>query len=119
MSNYVVRAREVNRRGNAKDYTSRRRLLSVLRLAETICRLRLSRRVSKADDDRALRLMAASKPSVDGDWKHCGRRTDDDNHEVDRDTATQIDVDTTIIDIPHRLHDCTQRDKFTYSPAAK
>lgn len=90
VSNYVaMRAREVNQGGQAKEYTSPRMLLSVLRLAQAICRLRLSRRVSKADVDEALRLMTASKSSVDGDGKRRRRRADDDADEVDLDSLIE------------------------------
>lgn len=109
----------MNQGGQAKDYTSPRMVLSVSRLTQTVCRLRLSRRVSKADVDNALRLIAASKASVDRHGRPSGVRTYDDAHEVDSDTTTQIDVEMTIIDIPHRQHYYTQHDKFTYSPAAK
>lgn len=65
VSMVVTRAREVNQGLKTKVYTSPHLLTSVLRLAEAICRLRLSLCVSRVGVDGALRMMDASKCSAD------------------------------------------------------
>lgn len=48
----------------AHSYTTARTLLSILRLAEALARLRFSTQVAQSDVDEALRLMQMSKASL-------------------------------------------------------
>lgn len=92
VSNYVaMRAREVREGRDAREYTSPRVLLSVLRLAQAVARLRLSAIVERDDVDEALRLMEASKASLGEGGR--GRRVDDDADEADLDDLLQRDED--------------------------
>lgn len=87
INNYVaMRAQEVEDGRQAKGYTSPRVLLSILRLAQALCRLRLATTVQKEDVDEALRLMVASKASLeDAESKKRKRRRDFDADEEDLD----------------------------------
>lgn len=89
VNNYVaMRAQEVDDGREAKGYTSPRVLLSILRLAQALCRLRLATVVQREDVDEALRLMVASKASLEeAEAKTRRRRTDDD---ADEDTLDAL-----------------------------
>lgn len=92
INNYVaMRAQEVDDGQDAKGYTSPRVLLSVLRLAQALARLRLSKKVERADVDEALRLMGASKASLEDSNKKKRRRHDDDADEADLDALLEQD----------------------------
>lgn len=92
VSNYVaMRTKEIEEGREAKEYTSPRVLLSVLRLAQALCRLRLSETVERADVDEALRLMEASKASLGTAEKR--KRRDDDADELDLDALLEKDDD--------------------------
>lgn len=85
VTTYVaMRQKEVTDGHEAKEYTSPRVLLSVLRLAQAVCRLRLGKAVERRDVDEALRLMECSKASL-GDGGKRKRRVDDDADEADLD----------------------------------
>lgn len=105
VSNYVaMRAREVEDGQEAKEYTSPRVLLSVLRLAQALSRLRLSRTVERADVDEALRLMEASKASL-GDGARKKRRLDGDADEADLDgLLNRVDEDDSEDDRVWRIY---------------
>jgi DNA replication licensing factor MCM7 len=72
LSNYIVeayismRSQSKNWLGKADDQTALtpRQLLSILRLSQSLARLRLSTNVSHADVDEALRLIQSSKASL-------------------------------------------------------
>lgn len=82
VSNYVaMRAQEVDDGRDAKGYTSPRVLLSILRLAQALARLRLATVVDRADVDEALRLMVASKASLEEEGPKRSRHTEDDADE--------------------------------------
>lgn len=82
VNNYVaMRAQEVDDGREAKGYTSPRVLLSILRLAQALCRLRLATVVRREDVDEALRLMVASKASLEDAEAKKRSRTDDDADE--------------------------------------
>lgn len=82
VNNYVaMRAQEVEDGRQAKGYTSPRVLLSILRLAQALCRLRLAQTVQREDVDEALRLMVASKASLGEKDDRKRRRHDDDADE--------------------------------------
>lgn len=88
VSNYVaMRSTEVEDGREAKEYTSPRVLLSVLRLAQALCRLRLGDTVQRSDVDEALRLMEASKASLGTSGRR--RRGDDDADEADLDALLE------------------------------
>ncbi|OSX68735.1 hypothetical protein BU14_2318s0001, partial [Porphyra umbilicalis] len=66
VSSYVaLRGEEAAAGRDARGYTTPRTLLSVLRLSQALARLRLAPAVAREDVDEALRLMAASKASLD------------------------------------------------------
>lgn len=87
VNNYVaMRAQEVDDGTQAKGYTSPRVLLSILRLAQALCRLRLATAVQREDVDEALRLMAASKASLEdaeSDKRRRRREYDADEEDLD------------------------------------
>lgn len=90
VNNYVaMRAQEVDDGRDARGYTSPRVLLSILRLAQALARLRLAKIVDRADVDEALRLMVASKASLEEDAaaerrRRSGEDDDADEDELDR-----------------------------------
>lgn len=94
VDSYVaMRAQETEDEDNAKGYTSPRVLLSILRLGQALARLRLNTVVEKDDIDEAIRLMDASKSSLE-DAKASGRRggEDDDGDDIDAfDFTTRVD----------------------------
>jgi DNA replication licensing factor MCM7 len=59
-----IRSSEVE---DGKSYTTPRTLLSLLRVSQALARLRLSYEVKKSDVDEAIRLMNASKVSLEDD----------------------------------------------------
>ena len=59
-----LRQEEVESGKDAHSYTTARTLLSILRLAEALARLRFSKAVAQSDVDEALRLMKMSKASL-------------------------------------------------------
>ncbi|GAB0492932.1 hypothetical protein MMPV_004202 [Pyropia vietnamensis] len=66
VSSYVaLRGEEAAAGRDARGYTTPRTLLSVLRLSQALARLRRAPEVAREDVDEALRLMAASKNSLD------------------------------------------------------
>eukprot|EP00172_Hildenbrandia_rubra_P001443 Plantae.Rhodophyta-Hildenbrandia_rubra.ctg19878.p1 GENE.Plantae.Rhodophyta-Hildenbrandia_rubra.ctg19878~~Plantae.Rhodophyta-Hildenbrandia_rubra.ctg19878.p1 ORF type:complete len:801 (-),score=178.83 Plantae.Rhodophyta-Hildenbrandia_rubra.ctg19878:266-2668(-) len=68
VNNYVaMRAAETEAGTDAKGYTTARSLLSILRLSQALARLRFATEVEKHDVDEAMRLMKASKESLDDD----------------------------------------------------
>lgn len=76
IDNYVaMRAKETADGTNAKGYVSPRVLLSVLRLGQALARLRLAKVVEKDDIDEAIRLMEASKESLEN--RHDEEEDDD------------------------------------------
>jgi DNA replication licensing factor MCM7 len=84
VDNYVaMRAQETEEGDNAKGYTSPRVLLSILRLGQALARLRLAEIVEKEDIDEAIRLMEASKESLDrkSDSRSHGDDDDVDDHD--------------------------------------
>ncbi len=84
VNNYVaMRASEVDAGREAKGYTSARVLLGILRLAQALARLRLATVVDRADVDEALRLMKASKASLEDDEPRRRRFVDDDEDDLD------------------------------------
>lgn len=87
VDNYVaMRAKETEDEDDAKGYTSPRVLLSILRLGQALARLRLAKVVEKEDIDEAIRLMDASKDSLEDARKQGRRRTgngDDDDDDDD------------------------------------
>lgn len=86
VNNYVaMRAQEAEDGREAKGYTSPRVLLSILRLAQALCRLRLARVVQREDVDEALRLMVASKASLEESDDKKKRRRDGDADEAELD----------------------------------
>jgi DNA replication licensing factor MCM7 len=86
VDNYVaIRAKETEDADDAKGYTSPRVLLSILRLGQALARLRLAKVVEKEDVDEAIRLMDASKESLE-DARRRGRRGGDDGDDGDEDT---------------------------------
>ena len=66
----------------AHSYTTARTLLSVLRLAEALARLRFLDAVSQSDVDEALRLMRMSKASLGEADARAGRRGADPISEI-------------------------------------
>lgn len=93
VNNYVaMRAQEADDGRDAKGYTSPRVLLSVLRLAQALARLRLAKVVEKGDVDEALRLMKESKISLEDSVKR-RRRNDDDADEADLDALLEKDIE--------------------------
>lgn len=91
VSNYVaMRGKEVDDGADAKEYTSPRILLSVLRIAQALARLRLCGRVERRDVDEALRLMEASKASL---GVVATRRGEGDADEADLDALIGGDGD--------------------------
>lgn len=94
IGNYIeMRGVEIDAGKGAKEYTSPRVLLSILRLAQACCRLRLSNKVMKKDIDEALRLMKSSKSSLEDDLGKNRRRGDDDADEMDLDNLIKGDDD--------------------------
>lgn len=94
VNNYVaMRGQEVDDGREAKGYTSPRVLLSILRLAQALCRMRLSHVVERDDVDEALRLMVASKASLEESGGKRGRRRDEDADEADLDALLEINDD--------------------------
>lgn len=87
VSNYVVESYVKMRRASKSDdekdkgrtYTSARTLLGILRLAQSLARLRLAEEVAQNDVDEALRLMECSKASL---------LDDDDDRDIDTDRST-------------------------------
>jgi DNA replication licensing factor MCM7 len=73
-----VRMRETQRRaekqGKQFTHTTPRTLLGVVRLAQALARLRFASTVSQDDVDEALRLVEASKASLDSDQGRSSRR---------------------------------------------
>eukprot|EP00405_Crypthecodinium_cohnii_P016677 CAMPEP_0206447104 /NCGR_PEP_ID=MMETSP0324_2-20121206/16571_1 /ASSEMBLY_ACC=CAM_ASM_000836 /TAXON_ID=2866 /ORGANISM="Crypthecodinium cohnii, Strain Seligo" /LENGTH=795 /DNA_ID=CAMNT_0053915779 /DNA_START=131 /DNA_END=2518 /DNA_ORIENTATION=+ len=67
VSAYVAMRQEetVGDRDERKSYTTPRTLLAILRLSQAHARARLSNRVDREDFDEAIRLMKASKESVE------------------------------------------------------
>jgi len=63
----VMREEEKDAGKDASGYTTARTLLSILRLAQALARLRLESVVVHEDVDEAIRLMAASKASINRD----------------------------------------------------
>lgn len=59
-----MRQEEVDSGERAHSYTTARTLLSIIRLAEALARLRFSDAVAQSDVDEALRLMKMSKASL-------------------------------------------------------
>lgn len=93
VSNYVaMRSKEIEDGREAKEYTSPRVLLSALRLAQALCRLRLGETVQRSDVDEALRLMEASKASL-GTAANRRRKGDYDADEADLDALLERDDD--------------------------
>lgn len=89
VNNYVtMRAQEVEDGSGAKGYTSPRVLLSILRLAQALCRLRLATVVQKEDVDEALRLMVASKASLEESESDKRRRRQE--HDADEDALDDL-----------------------------
>ncbi|CAN8065741.1 unnamed protein product [Agarophyton chilense] len=84
VNNYVaMRGEDVEDGRDAHGYTSPRKLLSILRLAQALCRLRLADRVELADLQEALRLMSASQASLeDGNRKKRRQNDDDDDDDI-------------------------------------
>jgi DNA replication licensing factor MCM7 len=80
VSSYVVesyvrlrkRAKEEEAENKSHSYTSARTLLGVLRLAQALARLRFADMVEIPDVDEALRLMNASKESLDDEEDKAG-----------------------------------------------
>lgn len=62
-----LRQEEADAGEGAHSYTTARTLLSVLRLASALARLRFCPEVAQSDVDEALRLMRMSKASLDDD----------------------------------------------------
>lgn len=62
-----TRAHQKNSRNNDQTVITARQLLSILRLSQGLARLRLSDAVSHEDVDEAIRLIHASKSSLDED----------------------------------------------------
>lgn len=84
VNNYVaMRAQEAEDGREAKGYTSPRVLLSILRLAQALARLRLATVVDRADVDEALRLMVASKASLEEEGGKKNRRFHDEDADED------------------------------------
>lgn len=73
VSEYIVQSyvrlrkehKEQEEEGKTHSYTSARTLLAVLRLSQALARLRFTETVDTADVDEALRLMEASKESLE------------------------------------------------------
>jgi DNA replication licensing factor MCM7 len=86
VDNYVaMRAKETEDGADATGYTSPRVLLSILRLGQALARLRLATVVEKEDIDEAIRLMEASKESLDEAKMYGGRHGDRDEDDIDDD----------------------------------
>jgi DNA replication licensing factor MCM7 len=86
VDNYVaMRAKETEDGADATGYTSPRVLLSILRLGQALARLRLATVVEKEDIDEAIRLMEASKESLDEAKMYGGRHGDGDEDDIDDD----------------------------------
>jgi DNA replication licensing factor MCM7 len=96
VDNYVaMRAKETEDGADATGYTSPRVLLSILRLGQALARLRLATVVEKEDVDEAIRLMEASKESLDDAKKQGLRRVgaeddDDDDGMFDFERASSV-----------------------------
>lgn len=85
VDNYVaMRAKETEDQDDAKGYTSPRVLLSILRLGQALARLRLAKIVEKEDIDEAIRLMDASKESLEDARRQGRRRNGDGDAEADQ-----------------------------------
>ena len=73
-----LRQEEADVGDQAHSYTTARTLLSILRLAEALARLRFAPEVAQSDVDEALRLMKMSKASLADETAktkrgpHCG-----------------------------------------------
>lgn len=66
VEHYVaLRADDTQRRWLPRGHTTARTLLSILRLAQALARLRFAGRVSREDIDEAVRLLNCSKASLD------------------------------------------------------
>jgi DNA replication licensing factor MCM7 len=66
VEHYVaLRADDTQRRWLPRGHTTARTLLSILRLAQALARLRFANRVSREDIDEAVRLLNCSKTSLD------------------------------------------------------
>lgn len=68
LADYLVGAyvemRKEARNNRDMTYTSARTLLAILRLSTALARLRLHREVDRSDIDEAMRLMEASRASI-------------------------------------------------------
>jgi len=65
-----IRAEEAERGDQAASYTTVRTLLSILRMAHALARLRFAPEVAQSDVDEALRLMRMSKASLADEEAH-------------------------------------------------
>ncbi len=84
VDNYVaMRAKEAVDENDAKGYTSPRVLLSILRLAQALARLRLATTVERDDVDEAIRLMEASKQSLEESLAQSKRRSGEEEPDFD------------------------------------
>eukprot|EP00173_Palmaria_palmata_P001887 Plantae.Rhodophyta-Palmaria_palmata.ctg21232.p1 GENE.Plantae.Rhodophyta-Palmaria_palmata.ctg21232~~Plantae.Rhodophyta-Palmaria_palmata.ctg21232.p1 ORF type:complete len:172 (+),score=47.16 Plantae.Rhodophyta-Palmaria_palmata.ctg21232:152-667(+) len=86
-----MRAKETEDQDDAKGYTSPRVLLSILRLGQALARLRLAKVVEKEDVDEAIRLMDASKESLEDARLHGRRRNGSGDDEADDDDYDGFD----------------------------
>lgn len=85
MDSYVrlrKQSKDEDEQNKSHTYTSARTLLAILRLAQALARLRYADTVEHADVDEALRLMEASKESLQEDT--------DKEFERDRSAVSQI-----------------------------
>jgi DNA replication licensing factor MCM7 len=88
VEHYVaLRADDKQRRWLPRGHTTARTLLSILRLAQALARLRFSNHVSREDIDEAVRLLNCSKASLDDPSEASGHRN---LHELDATTRIYL-----------------------------
>lgn len=72
VNNYVGMRAQDPENDNSGGYTGARTLLSILRLAQALARLRFSAEIGQGDLDEAMRLLTSSKSSLDKHQSHGG-----------------------------------------------
>lgn len=113
LAKYISQAYVMMRQENDEEPITTRALLAVIRLSMSLARLRLSNEVSQDDVDEALRLVRASKESIeridtDGDKKtNVVSQVYDKINELteNRDTVSMKEVESVIISSGFSLQD--------------
>jgi len=112
--NAYVNIRDEEKRGEVdsrKSYTTPRTLLAILRLSQAHARARFSERVERQDFDEAMRLMKASKESVELSAKKRNQNPLDTVYDIIADLSRRSDSDQLEgwVDMAHVTSMCGHR----------